>query len=135
MRALKILTDYLVQSLQKTIFICVLSETFTTPHGENSKEHKFIETIRDCFFFQQVREPTRKRGDDRPSQLDLVFTDEDMQVSDIKYLSPLGKSDHSMIVFDFHCYVDYKKPKTSYKYAIYSRLRGNSKRYFMDMVA
>ena len=93
-------------------------DTCTTPHGENSKEHKFIETIRDCFFFQQVREPTRKRGDDRPSQLDLVFTDEDMQVSDIKYLSPLGKSDHSMIVFDFHCYIDYTNPKTSYKYSI-----------------
>ena len=47
-----------------------------------------------------------------------MFTDENMQVSDMKYLSPLGKSDHSMVVFDFHCYIDYKEPKTSFKYSI-----------------
>ena len=39
-----------------------------------------------------------------------------MQISEMKYLAPLGKSDHSMIVFDFHCYVDYKKPKATFKY-------------------
>ena len=40
-----------------------------------------------------------------------------MQVSEVKYLAPLGKSDHSVLVFDFHCYLDYSKPKVSFRYS------------------
>ena len=91
--------------------------SWTTSHGEGSKEHKFIEAIRDCYFFQHVQQETRRRGNDQPSTLDLIFTDEEMQISEIKYLAPLGKSDHSVIVFDFHCYLDYSKPKVSFQYS------------------
>ena len=89
---------------------------WATPHGEDSKEHKFIETIKDCYYFQHVQEPTRRRGNDQPSKLDLIFTDEEMQISEVKHLAPLGKSDHSVIVFDFHCYLDYSKPKVRFQY-------------------
>ena len=90
--------------------------SWTTGHGEESKEQKFIDTIRDCFFFQHVQKFTRRRGNDQPSTLDLVFTDEEMQVSEVKCLAPLGKSDHTMISFDFHCYLDHSKPKISFQY-------------------
>ena len=90
--------------------------SWTTGHGEESKEQKFIDTIRDCFFFQHVQQFTRRRGNDQPSTLDLVFTDEEMQISELKHLSPLGKSDHIMISFDFHCYLDYSSPKISFQY-------------------
>ena len=39
-----------------------------------------------------------------------------MQVSEIKYLAPLGKSDHNVLSFDFNCYLDYSKPKQSPDY-------------------
>ena len=39
-----------------------------------------------------------------------------MQVSDIQYHPPLGKSDHSIIIFDYHCYLDYSKPKETFMY-------------------
>ena len=39
-----------------------------------------------------------------------------MQVSDIAHRSPLGKSDHSVITFKFHCYMDYTKPKEIFSY-------------------
>ena len=29
---------------------------------------------------------------------------------------PLGKSDHNLIIFKFHCYLDYTKPKDRYAY-------------------
>lgn len=90
--------------------------SWTTVHGEESKEQRFIDAIRDCFFYQHVQESTRRRGNDQPSTLDLIFTDEEMQISEVKYLAPLGKSDHCMIVFDFHCYLDYSKPKISFQY-------------------
>ena len=92
-------------------------ESWTTTHGPESKEQKFIDTVKDCFFFQHVQGATRKRGNDEPSTLDLILTDEEMQVSDVKHLAPLGKSDHSAIIFDFHCYLDYTKPKANFQYS------------------
>ena len=60
--------------------------------------------------------PTRRRGDDDPLLLDIILTDESMQVSNITHSAPLGKSDHSVITFDFHCYLDYSAPKEIYCY-------------------
>ena len=90
--------------------------SWTTPHDENSKEAKFIEAVRDCFLFQHIEEPTRARGNDDPSLIDLVLTNEELQVSDVVHHAPLGKSDHSVITFNYHCYLDFSKPKKCYQY-------------------
>ena len=39
-----------------------------------------------------------------------------MQVSDIEYHVPLGKSDHCVINFKYHCYLNYSQPKERYVY-------------------
>jgi len=61
-----------------------------------SKE--FLEVIRKNFLTQHIRNPTRSRGINKPSILDVVLSDENF-ISDIDYLSPLGKSDHSVLRF------------------------------------
>ncbi len=81
-------------------------DNLSTLKSENSKEVKFIETVRDCFLHQHITEPTRNRGMDEPSIIDLVFTNEEMQISNIEYHAPLGKSDHSVISFTYNCYID-----------------------------
>jgi len=91
-------------------------KSWTTSKSENSDEYKFIETVRDCYLHQHLLEPTRRRGTDEPSLIDLVFTDEAMHVSDITHHAPLGKSDHSVIAFKFNCYLDYSKPKKRFIY-------------------
>ena len=91
-------------------------QSLTTPCGENSTESKFIETVRDSFLHQHVSDVTRSRGNNNPSLIDLIFSDEEMQVSGIQHHSPLGKSDHSIIIFDYHCYLDYSKPKETFVY-------------------
>ena len=48
---------------------------------------------------QFVTEPTRSRCTDNPHVLDLVISNEDI-ITDIKYLSPLGKSDHSVLLIN-----------------------------------
>ena len=112
-------------SLKKYSHRCIVGDfnyrnnnwvTWTTNHGEDSTEAKFIETTRDCYFYQHIEQVTRTRGNDNPSLIDLVFTDEEMQISDIQHLSPLGKSDHSVITLTFNCYLDYSKPKERYLY-------------------
>ena len=47
---------------------------------------------------QNVLTPTRARGGDNPHILDLVITNEDFL--DIKNKSPLGKSDHSVLLIN-----------------------------------
>ena len=89
---------------------------WTTDCGDNSLEAQFLKTVRDSFFYQHIDEPTRARGSNNPSLIDLVFTDEEMQVSNVQYHEPLGKSDHGVIIFDYHCYLDYSEPKEILSY-------------------
>ena len=51
-----------------------------------------------------VHSPTRFRGNNNPSILDLVLTNEDMMVELVDYLPPLGSSDHVCLSFDFICH-------------------------------
>ena len=74
-------------------------KTWTTFHGEESKEAKFLETIKDGFLYQHIEKTTRIRGNDEPSLIDLLLTNEKHQISDIVHHAPLGKSDHSVIIF------------------------------------
>ena len=53
---------------------------------------------------QHVREPTGYRAEQRPSLLDLVFTYESHLVDRIQISELLGKSDHTVLEFDFLCY-------------------------------
>lgn len=91
-------------------------DNWTTSHSEESKEEKFLDALRDAFFYQLVDEPTRCRGTDEPSTIDLILTHEQNQVSDLQYLSPLGKSDHSILVFTFDCYTQRKPNSKRYSY-------------------
>ena len=91
--------------------------TWTTPCSESSTETSLIEAVRDSYLYQHVEKATRRHENDDPSLIDLIFTDEAMQVSDIQHHSPLGKSDHSVVSFKFHCYLDFTKAKETYAYA------------------
>ena len=83
----------------------------TQTRNEESKEAQFIETLRDCYLYQQLLEPTRSRSTDNPSLIDFLLTNEVMQVSDIVYHAPLDKSNHCVIICKYHCYLDYSQPK------------------------
>ena len=89
---------------------------WSSPHPETSSEEKFLETLRDSFLYQHILEPTRRRGSDEPSLLDLVHTGEEEQISELSYTAPLGKSDHSVLLFNFNCYLDTKVPTSRFNY-------------------
>ena len=57
--------------------------SWTTSRNDENKEFKFIETVRDYYFHQHNEEVSRRRGNDEPSNIDLIFTNEALQVSDI----------------------------------------------------
>ena len=88
----------------------------STTENEDGLESNFLEAVHDCYLYQHIIEPTRIRGTDTPSLLDLILTDEEFQVSELKHQSPLGASDHSVISFNFHCYIDATSSRTCYLY-------------------
>ena len=76
-------------------------ESCSTTKSENSDEQAFINNIQDLYWFQHVTSPTRYREGNEPSTLDLVFTNEESMIQTISYQSPLGKSDHSVLLIKF----------------------------------
>ena len=58
------------------------------------KNNAFLSCVDDNFFIQHVNFPTRLRGCDQQSLLDLVFTNECNMVDEVEALCPLTASDH-----------------------------------------
>ena len=72
--------------------------------SETSEEFLFVKTLCDAYLFQHVLKPTRIRMSQEPSILDLIITNEEEMIEDMEYLSPLGKSDHIILMFNFRTY-------------------------------
>ena len=92
--------------------------------GTNSVAIKLLECLRKNDYSQHVLVPTRSRGSQLPSVLDLVLTNQDF-VDSVYTLSPLGKSDHS--VLHIKCNLSIRQsenaPKLNYNKGDYDKLR------------
>ena len=88
-------------------------------------ENQFIEGLRDSFLFQHVTDYTRQRGNDEPSTLDLVLSNEENMVQELQIKAPLGKSDHSTLEFNYICDSTKEAPKikTMYHKGNYSEMK------------
>lgn len=117
----------LIQSLSKKRYshYCIIGDfnmksiewkNWKCNSGDQSYENRFLECLDQCYLLQHVEHATRQRGSDQPSLLDLVLTNEINQISDIIYESPLGKSDHSTLVFNYHCYYEFSQTRGRYNY-------------------
>lgn len=82
-----------------------------------SESFKFLETLQDSYLTQCVTEDTRHRHNQISSLLDLVITNNEEIIDDIKISPPIGKSDHSIITLNLHLYQTTPISKTKkYKY-------------------
>ena len=94
--------------------------------NEESNDFLFLEAVKDGFFNQHTRGPTRGRGNDDPSHLDVLLTNSDDTIEALEVDAPLGKSDHSVIWGSLKCFYEEKTfTKTRYLYdkADYSGLK------------
>ena len=95
-----------------------------------SEEHHFIQCLQDNYLFQVISKPSRWRGSNIPSILDLVITKEEGRIDNIEYQSPLGKSDHCVIVFKYMCNIHVTreiKTRKSYRKANFEGMRSEIK--------
>ena len=90
-----------------------------------SNEQNLLETVKDCYLTQHVTEPTRGRGLDKQSLLDLIFTNDCNNVNNLTTLSPIGKSDHCVLTFDLVCQPeknDTSLPSRNFRKANYPKI-------------
>ena len=89
----------------------------TSPPDVDHPSTRILEAVRDSFMSQHVTEPTHYRGNCTPNTLDLIDTNEEGMVENIKYMAPVGKSHHTSLCFSFWCYTrSTSNRESSYKY-------------------
>jgi len=89
----------------------------------------FLKQIDNLFWAQNVKEVTRVRLGNEPSLLDLVFTRNKNEVSDVKYCEGLGKSDHIvlevLVIVESLVKVEERREARNYKKANYLEINRN----------
>ena len=68
--------------------------------GEEHIASKFLKTTKDLFFIQNQKTPTRYREGQIANILDLVFTNHEELICDLKTEAALGKSDHLCLLME-----------------------------------
>ena len=102
-------------------------DNISTPLSHSSREFYFLECIKDNFLTQHVLSPTRQRGTDVPSLLDLVLSKNNL-VDNVEINSPIGKSDHATINVTLNIQAISDIPSTfklNYFKANYNAIRNN----------
>ena len=69
--------------------------------SEQSMAQKFYDKVSDNFLLQKVSNPTRRRGDDLPSLIDLILVNDEDSVDEVRHLPPLGAGDHDALIFEY----------------------------------
>ena len=75
-------------------------------HSVNSLESVFQQLLHELPLYNHVSNYTRYRGTDTPSILDLVLTSEENVIDSLDYDTPLGLSDHIVLIFDYVCHAE-----------------------------
>ena len=88
-------------------------ETLDAKSHSHDWNENLLNLITDHCLHQHVNQPTRFRGNDRPSKLDLIFTRQPEDITDLNYGAPLGKSDHA--VLDMKYWADIKNDTKQFK--------------------
>ena len=130
-----------VKSNNCRIIVKVLNSILHQKSGKNlyggedtpySSAMKFYNCLQNNYLKQHVSEPTRVRGKDEPSLLDLIITeDSQTQVSSsIDIGSPLGLSDHAVLTWKYLLSIEEKTPNTvSEKPRKYNFYKGDYARF------
>ena len=88
-------------------------ETSIEESSGTTQEQALKNKIEDLFWTQVVTKPTRQRGNDTPSLLDLAITNDINMIANLTHESPLGSSDHEVLILDFLCYLLPDRPTIS----------------------
>ena len=78
---------------------------FRVNAADNHPAESFLNCAQDLFLHQHVLEPTHYIHGQTANTLDLIFTNGEELVSDLRYNEPIGKSHHSTLTWTTTCYL------------------------------
>ena len=84
---------------------------------EDHKAYKFYQTTKDAYLIQHQKLPTRYREGQKENILDLVLTNREELISEIRTTAGLGKSDHHVLLIDLNCHYEQGQNKPRYNYS------------------
>ena len=98
---------------------------------ENHIASKFLKATKDNFYTQHQKTPTRHRKGQQSNTLDLVFTNSDELISDLRTEAPLGKSDHVCLIMELSiCKVEpQREPFRNFRKTDEAKLREELKKH------
>lgn len=92
-------------------------QTRTVRASANHPATSFLDTIDDLFLNQIVETPTHHRGEQQPTLIDLLMTNEENLITVVRHEAPLGSSHHDCLSFNLNCMVDVcSPPRTVLRY-------------------
>ncbi|KAJ3651651.1 hypothetical protein Zmor_017676 [Zophobas morio] len=104
----KILTD-LISNLSESHDKVLVFGDFSMPdipwlidpsRGYKPSSQFLVDLLTNSHLNQLVTQPTRYRGNQNPSTLDLIICSDDHSLTNLEYLPPIGKSDHLILTVD-----------------------------------
>ena len=107
--------------------------------GHETWGPRFLDLMMENMLTQEVKEDTRYRGEDEPARLDLVLTRKLQLKDDIKYMCPLGKSDHVTMVVNIEgssgkMDESYKGNRLNYRKADIDKLKKHFRDFNWDVL-
>ena len=88
-------------------------EAIYKSHIRRSWNENILDLTSDFSLHQHVNENTRARGTDEASMLDLLFTRQQEDLTNITYNAPLGTSDHAVLNMNY--YIEEESNVSQYK--------------------
>ena len=86
----------------------------------DSYQNRVFDCVNDLFLTEVIKEPTRFRGTNTPSNLDWVLTENPECIQEKSVESPLGLSDHSMISVTYQCNVEKDESDETNRYSFFN---------------
>ena len=74
--------------------------------SENHPSTVFVNTIKSTYLHQHINFPTHFRGKQTANILDLILTNEENIIEEIRSTEPIGNSHHITIMCNIRCYKD-----------------------------
>ena len=86
--------------------------------NDQHKSTRFLTCVQSNYMTQLVTAPTHYRGSQNPTLVDLILTNEEEFVNDIKTYPPLGKSHHLLLSFRIEAYHKQVEDSGKIKYQV-----------------
>ena len=104
----KLLGDFNVQTIN--------CDNLSTTHLSKHCVSEFLAAAQDAFLFQYVQRFTHLRPNQKPTLVDLIFSQDDQTIINMTTFAPLGKSHHKLLRFRYTVGNDSKNERPRYLY-------------------